>query len=254
MYNKTVAALGRAHQLDPDLLFASTVLIETRAFYGDLAASFAQIQELAQRHPRRAEVHLVFSAVLRAAGALEQAARECETTHQLDPEFPTGHCYVLYLQMGDLAKARQEIDRSPGEFSSFILGQVLLREGKVEEALPTLKLVPAGMEYEIIRDCWPDPTTPKCAETAKESVASFLATPFTNAWYFGAATQSFVRKKEGAIRLLRAASERGFCVYPSVDHERLFDNIRGSAEFKAVRQEGIACQEKFAPYARMQIQ
>ncbi len=66
--------------------------------------------------------------------------------------------------------------------------------------------------------------------------------------------QAFVGKKDGAVRLLRAASEHGLCVYPSVDRDPLFDKIRGSVEFKTVRQAGIKCQEKFAPYARLQIQ
>jgi len=254
MHNKTIAALERACQLDPGMLPPAIELIEREAFYGDLSVSFARVHELARRWPRRAEVHLAFSGVLRAAGALEQAARECEATHQLDPELPTGPCYVLYIHMGDLAKARQEIERSPGEFSTMMSGQVLVREGKVEEALPKLKTIPGGKNFELLRDCWPDSSTSKCVETAKESESDFRGIPFTDAWYFGAAMQAFVGKKDAAVRLLRAASGHGLCVYPSVDRDPLFDKIRDSTEFKAVRQAGIECQNKFAPDARMQIQ
>jgi DNA-binding winged helix-turn-helix (wHTH) protein/TolB-like protein len=254
MYNKTVAALQRAHQLDPDLLTASTMLIERRAFYEDLTASFAQIQELARRRPHTAGVHSVFSEVLRAAGAPEQAARQCEIVHQLDPEFPSGNCIVLYVHTGDYAKARQEIDRSPGDFSTMMLGQVLLREGKVEEALPKLKSIPAGMGYELIRDCWPDSSTAICATTARQSEASFRTITFSDAWYFGAALLAFVDKKDNAIRLLRAATEHSLCVYPSVDSDPLFDKIRNSAEFQAARQAGIQCQQKFASYAKVEVQ
>jgi eukaryotic-like serine/threonine-protein kinase len=254
MYNKSVRALGRAHQLDPELLGASTLLIETRLFYEDPAVSFSQIQELAQKRPRRAEVHLLFSETLRAAGALEQAARECEITHQLDPELPTGPCFVLYIHAGQFTKARQEIDRSGGDFATMMLGQILLREGRVEEALPKLKLIPGGKGYELIRDCWSNSSAAKCAGTAKESEASFRTIPFTDAWYFGAAMLSFVGKEDSAIRLLRAASEHGLCVYPFLDYDPLFNKIRQSEQFKGVRQAGIECQKKFAPYARMQIQ
>jgi TolB-like protein/tRNA A-37 threonylcarbamoyl transferase component Bud32 len=254
MHKKTIAALERASQLDSGLLLPQIELTEREAFYGDVSASFARVQEIARRWPRRAEVHLAFSGVLRAAGALEQAARECEATHQLDPELPANPCYVLYIHMGDLPKARREIERSPGEFSTMMLGQVLVREGRIEEALPKLKMIPGGKNYELIRDCWPDSSTSKCAATAKESEDSFRNTAFSDAWYFGAAMQAFVGKKDGAVRLLRIASEHGLCVYPSVDRDPLFDKIRDSAEFKAVRQGGIECQKKFAPYARMQIQ
>ena len=254
MHKKMVAAYERAHELDPSMLFPATELIENEAFYGNLSVSFARVQEAARRWPRRAEVHLMFSQVLRAAGAHEEAARECETTHQLDPDLWTGPCYMLYIDMGNFAKARQEIEHSPGEFSTMMLGQVFLREGNVEEALPKLKMIPGGKSYELIRDCWPDSTTSKCAEASKQSEASFQMLTFTDAWYFGAAEQAFVGKKDAAVRLLRAASEHDLCIYPSVDHDPLFDNIRNSREFKAVRQAGIDCQKKFAPYARIQIQ
>jgi hypothetical protein len=61
-------------------------------------------------------------------------------------------------------------------------------------------------------------------------------------------------RKAQAIRLLKAATEQSLCVYPSVDTDRLFDKIRNSAEFQAVRREGMNCQKKFALYARIQIQ
>ena len=38
------------------------------------------------------------------------------------------------------------------------------------------------------------------------------------------------------MRLLQAASEQGLCVDPSVDRDPLFNKIRDSTEFKAVRQ------------------
>jgi TolB-like protein/tetratricopeptide (TPR) repeat protein len=254
MYAKTISALQRAHQLDSDLLTASTMLIERRAFYEDLTSSFAQIQELARKRPRTAWVHEVFGEVLRAAGAPEKAERECDIVRQLDPEFYTGTCVVLHVHMGNFVKARQEISRTPGDFNTMMLGQILLREGRVEEAIPKLWTLPAGMQRELVRDCWPDSSTEKCATTARQSEASFRAITFTDAWYFGAALQAFFNRKEGAIRLLQAATDHSFCIYPYVDSDRLFDKIRDSPEFKAVRQAGVACQKKFAPYTEMQIQ
>jgi serine/threonine protein kinase/tetratricopeptide (TPR) repeat protein len=252
MLRRADAALERAHELDPDLLSASTSRIELRIFYGDLAASFGEIADLAQRRPHNAEVHALFAEALRVAGELEQAARECEVTHGLDPEFPTD-CYVLYIHMGDLVRARQEIDRTPGDFSAFMLGHVLLREGKVEESLPNLRIVPGGMDYELIRDCRPDASASQCAESAKQAEAAFTNIPNADAWYFGAALFAFVGKKDVALRFLEADAKHNFCVYPSVDRDVLFDRIRQSAEFKAAREKGIECQKKFAPYARIQI-
>ena len=253
MFRKCIAAFERAHALDPNLLSASTWLIGTRRVYGNLAVSFAQVQELAQQRPRRAEVHVLLAQLLRSAGALEQAARECEITHRLDPDLWTD-CFVLYIYMGDLAKARREIDRSPGEFSSFILGHVLLREGKIDEALPRLKILPTANNYELIHSCLPNSSTSECVATSKRIKDSFLSLPDPDAWYFGAALFAFLGKEDDAIRLLEADAKHSFCVYPAIDHDPLFDKIRQSAQFKAARQRGIECQKRFSPYANIQIQ
>jgi len=254
MFRKCVAAFERAHQLDPNLLSASTWLIGTRRVYGDLALSFAQIQELAQKRPRRAEVHLLFAQLLRSVGALERAAQECEITHQLDAEIWTD-CFVPYIYMGDLAKAKQEIDRSPGEFSSFILGHVLLREGRVQEALPKLKILPTEPNnYDLVRDCLADSSAAKCMDTAKRSEANFLSLPDPDAWYFGAALFAFLGRNDAAMRLLDADAKHSFCFYPAVDHDALFDKTRQSTEFQAARHAGIECQKKFVSYANIQIQ
>ena len=246
MFDQSVEAFSRAHQLDPNLLRASAWLIGTRLFTGDLSSGLAETRDLAAQRPNSAEVHLLYAQALRAAGALDQAAQECETTHRLDPDLDTD-CYVLYIQSGNLAKARQEIDRSPSDFASFMRGQVLLREGRIADALPLFKPVPAGKVYDLMNDCLPDASAAKCDTAVKRSEESFLSIPDANAWYFGAATFAFLGKDEAAVRLLNAASDRNFCTYPSVDRDPLFDRIRQKEDFQAARQKAEACQRRFIP-------
>jgi len=254
MLKKCMAALERARQLDPNLLGALTALIGLgRRVDGDVATSFARVQEVARKRPRSAEVHLMFSQLLRTTGALDRAARECAVAHRLDPDLPTD-CAVSYIYQADLSKARQEINRSPGEFSSFLLGHILLREGKVQEALPKLKILPAGSNYDVVRECWADSSTPKCVALIAQSESEFLRLPDPDAWYFGAALFASLGKKEAAIRLLTADAKVNFCVYPAVDHDPMFDKIRESPEFKAARQGAIECLQRFAPYSKIQIE
>jgi serine/threonine protein kinase len=252
MYDKALAVFERAHQLDPELLSAGTWRIGARLYTGDLAAGFAEIQDLARQRPNRAEVHLLMAQALRAGGALQEAARECETTHRLDPDL-VSDCYILYIHMGDLAKARQEIARWPSDFGSFMLGHILLREKRIDEALPHLQPVSAGETYALVRECRPDATTSKCEEMAKRSEASFVAIPDANAWYFGATMFAWAIKEKPALRLLDAAAKHNFCTYPSLDLDPMFDPIRTSPAFLAARNTAISCRDKFAPYAKIQI-
>jgi len=251
---KCIAALERARQLDPNLLSAATWSIGLGSrVNGGLESSFAQLQELARKRPRRAELHLLHSQPLRTIGALDRAAEECEISHRLDPDL-VADCAVPYIYLNDLARAHIELDRAPGEFSSFLLGHVLLREGKVEQALPKLKILPAGSNYEVVRTCWPNSSTPGCDRTIAQSLSQFLQLPDPDAWYFGAALFAWLDKKEAALHLLEADAKRNFCVYPAVDHDPMFDKIRQSPEFQSVRQSAIACQQRFVTYSRLQIE
>jgi eukaryotic-like serine/threonine-protein kinase len=250
---KCIAAIERARQLDPNLLSAATWPIGLGSrVNGGLESSFAQLQELARKRPRRAELHLLHSQLLRTIGALGRAAEECEISHRLDPDL-VADCAVPYIYLNDLPKAHVELDRAPGEFSSFLLGHVLLREGKVEEALPKLKILPAGSNYEVVRNCWPNSGTPACDRIVAQSVSEFLQLPDPDAWYFGAALFAWIDKKDAALRLLDADARRNFCVYPAVDNDHMFDKIRNTPEFQSARQNAIACQQRYARYATIKF-
>jgi len=250
---KCIAALERARQLDPNLLSAATWPIGLGSrVNGGFESSFAQLQELARKRPRRAELHLLNSQLLRTIGALDRATEECQISHRLDPDL-VADCAVPYIYLNDLPKARGELARAPGEFSSFLLGHVLLREGKVEEALPKLKILPAGSNYEVVRACWPESLTPACADIIAQSESEFLQLPDPDAWYFGAALFAWLGKKDAALRLLDADAKRNFCVYPAVDNDRMFDKIRYTAEFQSIRQNAIACQQRYAHYANIRF-
>jgi len=250
---KCIAALDRARQLDPNLLSAATWPIGLGSrVSGGLESSFAQLQELARKRPRRAELHLLNSQLLRSIGALDRAAEECEISHRLDPDL-AADCAVPYIYLNDLRKARIELDRAPGEFSSFLSGHVLLREGKVDEALPKLKILPAGSNYEVVRTCWPNSATPACDRIIAQSVSEFLQLPDPDAWYFGAAMFAWLDKKDAALQLLEADAKRNFCVYPAVDNDHMFDKIRNTPEFQAARQNAIACQQRYAQYANIKF-
>ena len=250
---KCIAALERARQLDPNLLSAATWPIGLGSrVNGGLESSFAQLQELARKRPRRAELHLLHSQLLRTIGALDRATEECQISHRLDPDL-VADCAVPYIYLNDLPKARGELARAPGEFSSFLLGHVLLREGKAEEALPKLKILPAGSNYEVVRACWPNSLAPACARIIAQSESEFLQLPDPDAWYFGAALFAWLGKKDAALRLLDADAKRNFCVYPAVDNDRMFDKIRNTPEFQSIRQNAIGCQQRYADYANIRF-
>ena len=135
-----------------------------------------------------------------------------------------------------------------------MLGHILLRERKIDQALPQLKILPAASNYEVVAECSREASSPKCDALIARSESEFLHLPDPDAWYFGAALFASFGKKEAAIRLLDADRKTNFCVYPAIDRDPMFDKIRESAEFKAARDAGIECQKKYAHYGQMQLE
>jgi hypothetical protein len=56
---------------------------------------------------------------------------------------------------------------------------------------------------------------------------------------------AFCGEREAALKTLRKGVEQNFCAYPAIDKDPLFDSIRRTPEFAAIRKMGIACQERF---------
>jgi serine/threonine protein kinase len=111
-----------------------------------------------------------------------------------------------------------------------------------------------GLRYQsVIRNCWPSPCTPDCARIVAQSEAEFHQLPDPDAWYFGAALFAWLDKKDAALRLLEADAKRNFCIYPAVDNDHMFDKIRNTPEFLAAHQNAIACQQRYAPYAKIKF-
>jgi hypothetical protein len=116
-----------------------------------------------------------------------------------------------------------------------------------------LKVVPAGELHNLVQACWPDAKRAACGEAVTKSEAALLAVPDGDAWYFGAGVMAFLGQEDAMVRLLEADTKHSFCTYPSVDLDPIFDSVRNSQRFQAVRKEGMACRERFARYAKTQI-
>jgi adenylate cyclase len=79
MLRRSDSAFERAIALDPNLTSATGELITNRVDEGELANAYAEATALVKRRPQSAIAHFVLSYVLRYAGLLQDAARECDT-------------------------------------------------------------------------------------------------------------------------------------------------------------------------------
>ncbi|MGH9814405.1 MAG: tetratricopeptide repeat protein, partial [Candidatus Acidiferrales bacterium] len=152
---KSEASYRKALALDPDLVYAARGLIVRQTEDGDLAGAYDQAQDLLQRRPESAIAHFAMSYVLRYAGLLEEAARECEVTLALDATHPGARsCSITYMGLGNYARARDYLELDAG--SLWVMHQtarILLHERKEAEALEIMKRSPQHAGTELLMAC-----------------------------------------------------------------------------------------------------
>jgi TolB-like protein len=238
----------RALSLDPNLLGAARRMISLRAEEGRLDEAYDLAKQLVQKRPASGEAHMSLSLVLRYAGRFEEAGRECDRALRLDPaNYSFRSCAIPFEMLKHYDRAREFalLDAGSG-ISSWRIAAMLLAERKIQEAVPILTelqndWVQAGLVLAYLRH--EDPERIRSLSERSEGIVVNLVDP--EQAYFDARIQSFCEQRQSALRQLRRAIERNYCVYPVLDTDPLLENIRNTPEFQAIRRTAIGCYEKF---------
>lgn len=244
MMRRSDEAGERALALDPDYQDAAAEVILHNAERGKLAKSYREAQDLVNRHPDNANAHHLLSYVLRYAGHLDEASRQCEMAFLLDPHTLWNSCGITLIEFGKYERARSTFVRKDhsSEWSKAITIELLMREGKREEALRIG--VPAmawGNSYRMLQACVQQ--RPESEITALTPGVQMDDDP--EATYLFAGHLSYCGQTEESLRFLQSAVKANYCSYPAMDIDPMLANIRGKSEFAAIRAAGIACQKNF---------
>ncbi|HJT17111.1 MAG TPA: protein kinase, partial [Thermoanaerobaculia bacterium] len=138
------AALAKAEEydrkalaLDPDLILSRRGLIVHWTQDGKLPAAYEQAKSLVAQRPDSGDAHFAVSYVLRYAGLLDEAARECEIGRAKDPTNPgLRSCGLTFALLGDRPRALQFIALDGNSvWAQNVRGHILVREGHLAEAV-----------------------------------------------------------------------------------------------------------------------
>jgi eukaryotic-like serine/threonine-protein kinase len=244
-FDRSRAACERALSLDPNLVSAATRLILLRVEGGDSNGAWDEASRLVSRRPADAEAHFTLGYVLRYAGLLEESARECEAALSLDAKDPGSRsCGVTYIQLGNSDRAKVFFDLDAGsEFSTRQIAWINVRQGKLDDAARALE--GQGETQRWLRDCLsrrPPSAVGRLPDGLRKDI---LAGRDSEPKYQVASRLAFCGERTLALESLRKAVEQNYCGYPAMDRDPLFDSIRKTPEFTAIRQAGIDCQQRF---------
>src|SRR5579864_2904812 len=121
-----------------------------------------------QSHDRQTSqsgfAHFTLSYVLRYAGLLHDAARECNEALRLDPgNYQFRSCASVFGTLGQFDQARAFLQLDAGsEWSTNVEAHMLLREGKTQAALEWLHRLPSSTFFHTraLEACYSKPRPP----------------------------------------------------------------------------------------------
>jgi DNA-binding winged helix-turn-helix (wHTH) protein/TolB-like protein len=251
--NEALQAFKRQSEIDPNMPAVSTTI---RVEQGDLDGAYEQAADFLRKRPDVSMAHYWMSYVLRYAGLLDEAGKECDAALALDPGFNLFRsCANPFILRGDYAHALRYIrlDENSG-VGALLRMMIALRTGNTAAALAEAHAVSQtgyrfadlvriylnhGSEGEVSKAAAEVETDPRYSRDAEEL-------------YRNAEALSLCGQPDAALRQLRKTIKGKYCSYPAMEKDPLFDPIRQRPEFGELRRAGIACQQNFLAH-RQQV-
>jgi TolB-like protein/predicted Ser/Thr protein kinase len=248
---KSMESAERALALDPQQVEAATFLASRLVEDGELNRAFDQVADLVRRRPDNGLAHDTLGYVLRYAGLLDDAARECDEARRLDPTITDlSSCGVVFMYKGDYNRARSYFQlQGETDYWAAETAAILLREGKAREAVNgLLKKVPYETEIygrSVLEACLGPTAKPEkeAAVARRLKYADMVTDPELK--YQTATEMALCGRTRDAVRLLRQAIEHNYCVYPLVDTDPLLKTVRSDPQFAEIRAAAQQCQQRF---------
>jgi eukaryotic-like serine/threonine-protein kinase len=252
-FERSNAALERARTLDPDLISAAVNLSNNHVEQGELETSYTQAEELVKRRPESGLAHFALAYVLRYAGLLKDAQRECDTALALDPgNYDFRSCARAFSLDGNYKRAMEYLALDNGSnYSNRNVVEILLRQGRKTEALEITQALTENSgtrntSMRLVDACLRGQPESEIEALSKDAQSFEVSDPEIR--YATADYQAFCGRSQAALALLHQAVQGRFCAYTAMDSDPLFEPLRHTAEFQEIRSAAVDCQNKFRAY------
>ncbi|MBV9086317.1 MAG: hypothetical protein JOY79_02430 [Acidobacteriaceae bacterium] len=246
--DKSSQAYEVALSLDPTLVEATAHLTQNEVEAGDLPHAYQQASDLVRRRPDNAEAHFALAYVMRYAGFLEQAVRECDSAVSLDPGNSSFRsCAMAFFELGQTDRAQDFLKLDPGsEYSRDVMPAILLREGRIadaEQSLSQMSKNPVWFGW-LLRSCLQSGAVRETGVDAKTE-AALLAQRDPELKYYQATLMAFCGDNELASKLLNSAIQQNYCAYSALQLDPLLAGVRASPDYAQLLTASQKCQQEF---------
>jgi hypothetical protein len=234
--------------------YAPAVSTTIRVEQGDLNGAYDQAMEFLRRRPDVSIAHYSMSYVLRYAGLLDEASKECDNALAIDPGFNVFRsCATPFILSGDYPHALRFIHLDENSGATAMLRTVIALRTKNTAAVFAESDVAAktGLHFtDLARSCLSHAPEEEIRRTAAQIESDPRLSLDAEEVYRSAEFLGFCGFGDAALRQLRKAIGGNYCSYPALDRDPLFNPIRQRAEFAELRQAGLKCLESFQNHRR----
>ncbi len=241
----------KALSLNEDLIDALSNLAMLYTETARIEEAVDIVRQVLEINSNNAEAHFSLGYIYRYAGMNTEAILEMEKAVSLEPDNSTFRSIIItYLWAGDYKKAF-EASKLYKE-SAYILAyqvQVLFRQGNQKQAVEyidrVISMEPYGGHVLVLTGI-----KASINGNREEGLAATLKfeeydIADAEAWYFTAGNYGLLGDKEGCIRCLRKAVDRGFFNYPCMLTDSYLDSARDDPKFQEILEEAKLKHEAF---------
>jgi serine/threonine protein kinase/Tfp pilus assembly protein PilF len=244
------AAYRRAITLEPKRVAASALLAANEVEMGNLDKAYEDAKALVALRPDSAMAHYSLGYVLRYAGRLDEAQRECDKALAIDPKNYTWRsCAFAFFEQGKLERARAYLNLDTGsEWSNATLVWVLMRERKMTEARWAAQQMtdnPVWMRG-FVQACLNNAPATDLHRMAAAAEQELLPEQDPESKYSQGTVLAACGEKPIAFRFLRQAVTGNYCAHEALQSDPMLAAVRGDADFRPILQAGADCARKFA--------
>lgn len=235
-------AARHALDLDPNLVEAATRLIVMRTEGGQTVAAYRDAKDLVRRRPDSSEAHLALSYVLRYGGALDEAARECNTALGLDSgNRNLRSCAMVFALMGDTQRARDFAQLDAGSnWNKRMMTLIQLREGKAVD-------LPGDPLQHMIAMCGQHAPAAEIDRLMQQALPGLERQGQRDGepLYVLGTALAYCGHNTEALRYLRESLRHNYCSSPAIDRDPSLASFRTTPEYRMFRPEAEACSARF---------
>jgi TolB-like protein len=247
--DKSAAAYEKALALDQNLISSAAHLTRLRAEAGRVSKAYQEAVDLVKRRPENAQAHFTLAYVLRYAGQLHDAARECDAALTLDPgNYDFRSCSFVFFEMGNTARALEYLHLDSGtDWASSVFPAILVRENKPGEARVAASKISSRPAWAapLLQACLKPVSAAQMHRLTQAALPALLAQRDSEFRYYHGSLLSWCGEQDAAVALIRSAIQQNYCSYTAMQSDPALAKLRATAHFPALLEESKQCQNKF---------